>query len=123
LKHGRRYMTGNFNGIGMPCKMARNPFQLNLCTKTMTHSFVRVIGFNHLGPHTLEVTFDDQTTKVINFTVALSGPLFAPLLDADFFKRVKLDRLVGTLVWPNGADFDPDTLYHWEEAFARNSSL
>lgn len=29
--------------------------------------------------------------------------------------RVQLDGEAGTVVWPNGADFDPATLHDWEE--------
>ena len=43
------------------------------------------------------------------------GTLFAELKDPAFFKTVVLDPEVGTICWPNGADFDPDTLFHWDE--------
>jgi len=39
------------------------------------------------------------------------------------FDRVVLDSEAGTLVWPNGEDFDPSTLHDWpnvrEELAAR----
>jgi len=41
--------------------------------------------------------------------------MYKPLKDPEFFKQVKLDDEVNTLVWPNGADFDPSMLYHWEQ--------
>ncbi|MBK1647774.1 DUF2442 domain-containing protein [Rhabdochromatium marinum] len=37
--------------------------------------------------------------------------VFAPLLDNDFFQKVTLDKELGTVVWPNGADLCPDVLY------------
>jgi hypothetical protein len=43
----------------------------------------------------------------------LQGPLFSPLRDLTQFNAVQLDVEAGTLVWPNGADFDPATLHDW----------
>jgi hypothetical protein len=37
--------------------------------------------------------------------------VFEPLRDPDFFGRVELDEGLGTIVWPNGADFAPETLH------------
>ncbi len=31
------------------------------------------------------------------------------------FNQVRLDPEIHTLIWPNGADFDPATLYNWHE--------
>lgn len=38
---------------------------------------------------------------------------FAQLLQEDYFIQVQLDPEGETLVWPNGLDFCPDTLYRW----------
>ena len=43
------------------------------------------------------------------------GSLFRPLEDPKFFRQVKLNPEIRTIQWPNGADFDPETLYHWDE--------
>ena len=38
---------------------------------------------------------------------------FRPLRDQELFEQVQIDPEVHTLVWPNGADFDPATLHDW----------
>lgn len=45
----------------------------------------------------------------------LNGELYGPLRDLDLFNQVHVDPEVNTLVWPNGADFDPATLHDWPE--------
>ena len=43
----------------------------------------------------------------------LEGELFAPLQNLALFNAVELDPTFGTIQWPNGADFDPETLHDW----------
>ena len=59
------------------------------------------------------VQFADGSTQTIDFTPVLAGELYGPLHDPDVFGPVRLDPEVHTLVWPNGADFDPTTLHDW----------
>ena len=68
-----------------------------------------------MGPHTLSVTFTDGTEQRIDFEPVLHGMLFGALRDLVLFNRVTLDAEAGTLVWPNGADFDPATLHDWPQ--------
>ena len=79
----------------------------------MIHPIYRVVSFAMVAPYTLRVTFDDTTTQVIDFSLILEGELYGPLRDASLFNQVQLDPEVQTLVWPNGADFDPATLHDW----------
>ena len=44
-----------------------------------------------------------------------TNPVYGPLQDKTLFDRVRIDAEAQTLVWPNGADFDPATLYRWPE--------
>lgn len=81
----------------------------------MVHPIFRVISFDVVGPHTLIVRFDDATEQIIDFRPVLAGDLFGPLRDEAFFNQVRLDAEIHTLVWPNGADFDPATLHDWPE--------
>jgi hypothetical protein len=79
----------------------------------MAHLICRVRSFEMLGPYTLRVGFDDGTEQVIDFLPILRGELFGPLRDPALFRQVALDPEAHTLVWPNGADFDPATLHDW----------
>ena len=61
----------------------------------------------------LRVRFDDGAVQEIDFLPVLSGELFGPLREKKLFAAVRLDPECHTLVWPNGADFDPATLHDW----------
>jgi putative transcriptional regulator len=73
-----------------------------------------VVSFEIVGPYTLHLIFDDNTEQTINFEPVLYGELWGHLRDLDFFNEVFIDR-TGVLTWPNGADFNPATLYRWPE--------
>jgi hypothetical protein len=81
----------------------------------MDHGIYRVVDVAIAGPYTLRVRFDDDTQQVINFHSVLAGELLGALRDLSLFNQVKIDPEVHTLVWPNGADFDPETLHDWPE--------
>jgi hypothetical protein len=81
----------------------------------MEHPIHRVTSFNIAGPFTLRVRFDDNTAQTIDFEPVLAGELYGPLRDPALFKQVRIDPEVHTLVWPNGADFDPATLHDWPQ--------
>ena len=81
----------------------------------MTHPICRVVAFEIVFDYTLRIRFDDQTEQTINFRPFLAGELFGPLRDLELFRRVEVDAEAHTLVWPNGADFDPATLHDWPQ--------
>lgn len=81
----------------------------------MSHPIHRVTHFSIVGPYTLKVAFADGTEQRIDFRPVLHGVLYGPLMDLATFNAVRLDTEVGTLVWPNDADFDPATLHDWPE--------
>ena len=90
----------------------------------MTHRICRVVSFEHTAPYTLTVRFDDATQQVIHFRPVLAGEIYAPLRDLALFNQVRIDPEVHTLVWLNGADFDPETLHDWPQhadAFAERA--
>ena len=81
----------------------------------MIHPIYRVQTFEIVSAYILRVRFDDDTEQVINFQLVLAGELYGPLRDLSLFNQVRIDPEVHTLVWPNGADFDPDTLHDWPQ--------
>lgn len=81
----------------------------------MAYAIYKVTGFQIVEPYTLMVKFDDGSARRIDFRPVLRGDLYGPLRDVELFNEVELDREVHTLVWPNGADFDPATLHDWPE--------
>ena len=82
---------------------------------SLTHPIHRVVAFQIMGPYTLRVRFDDASEQQVNFEPMLAGRLYGPLRDMAVFNQVKLDPEAHTLVWPNGADFDPATLHDWPQ--------
>ena len=81
----------------------------------MSHEIHRVKAFSLTGPHTLQILFEDGVERTIDFSPVLRGEMFGPLRETSLFAQVQLDTEVGTLVWPNGADFDPETLHDWPD--------
>jgi hypothetical protein len=54
-------------------------------------------------------TFNDNVQGTVDLQSWLEGPIFEPLKDRSCFERFFIDG--GTVVWPNGADIAPETLY------------
>jgi len=79
----------------------------------MLHPIYRIVNFDIIKPYTLRIKFDDDMERTINFRPVLEGALFGPLQDETEFNQVEINPELHTLVWPNGADFDPETLHEW----------
>lgn len=71
---------------------------------------LRITQASLCGPHRLALTFNDGRSKIVDLSRQLFGRVFEPLKDPDYFARVELDTVCGTVVWPNGADFAPEAL-------------
>jgi Protein of unknown function (DUF2442) len=62
-------------------------------------------------PYVLDVTFSDGTRRQVNVENELFGELFEPLREPSKFAEASVDEVLGTVVWPNGADLSPEFLY------------
>lgn len=76
-----------------------------------SNEIVRIISAKACGPYLLNLKFTDGVHKTVDISNLLKGPIFEPLKDPDEFAKGKLDTVCGTVVWPNGADIAPETLY------------
>jgi len=72
-----------------------------------------VIHARHAGGYCIRVRFNDNSEATIDFSQWLDGPIFEPLRDLRYFSSFYLDG--GTVVWPNGADIAPETLYEFSK--------
>ncbi len=79
------------------------------------HEIYRITKIRVIGPYTLKIWFDDGVERTIHFRDILYGPIYGPLRDQKLFEQVTIDPEIHTLVWPNGADFDPETLHNWPD--------
>lgn len=57
------------------------------------------------------VRFSDGAEGEVDLTNELKGEVFGPLKDINKFKSFKVDPVLETIVWENGADLAPEFLY------------
>ncbi|HWF44981.1 MAG TPA: hypothetical protein VG537_10095 [Candidatus Kapabacteria bacterium] len=70
----------------------------------MIHETHAIRTVQVVGPHALRLTFEDGIIREVDLDGIFGWELYRPLADPEFFKQVRLNT-----------DFDPETLYHWEE--------
>ncbi len=78
----------------------------------MSTQTARIRSVEPLEGFALRLSFDDGTEREVDLEPELWGPVFEPLrANPDLFRQVRVDDELGTIVWPNGADMDPDVLH------------
>ncbi|HEX8255922.1 MAG TPA: DUF2442 domain-containing protein [Thermoanaerobaculia bacterium] len=70
-----------------------------------------IIEVRYVRDFVVWLRFQDGTSGEVDVSRSLKGPVFEPLRNIEFFKQVRVDPELGTIVWPNGADVAPETLY------------
>jgi hypothetical protein len=72
---------------------------------------VDVIAVEVIGDHRLRLTFEDGLVGDIDFTGRHWRGVSEALADPAFFAQARIDPEIHTVVWPNGYDMAPETLY------------
>ncbi|MGH2863885.1 MAG: DUF2442 domain-containing protein [Solirubrobacteraceae bacterium] len=72
---------------------------------------VAVTAVQAVEGHTLRLKFNDGSERVVDISDALFGEMGEPLRDPEYFRLVRVDPELRTVVWPNGFDLDPDVLH------------
>jgi len=80
--------------------------------KSQDVHLIEVIDVVYLAGYQLMLTFDNGDKKIVDLQDRLEGEIFEPLKNIEYFKLVNVNPEIGTICWPNDADFAPDTLYN-----------
>ncbi|HLF88934.1 MAG TPA: DUF2442 domain-containing protein [Anaerolineales bacterium] len=70
----------------------------------------------YAGGYRLRLSFADGKVGEIDLEDELWGEVFELLKDKEVFKQFRIDPELGTIIWPNGADFAPEFLYYQSAA-------
>lgn len=76
---------------------------------------IRVVAARVVGPYVLDIIFNDGFRREVDLENELWGAVFVPLRDPAFFAQATVDPVLGTVVWPNDADFSPEFLYFGDD--------
>jgi hypothetical protein len=79
----------------------------------------RIASVEPLEGFRLRLTFTDGLVHEVDLSDDLWGQMAEPLQDPDYFRQVRVDTELGTVVWPNGYDLDPDVLHGDHEPVGR----
>jgi hypothetical protein len=74
---------------------------------------IDVIQVKPLEDRKLDLVFADGLQAIVDMDRVIKSytGVFAKLTSDTYFRQVKVDPELGTIVWPNGADVCPDVLY------------
>ncbi len=65
-----------------------------------------------IGGYRIWLRFDDGVEGEVDLALHLTFEgVFAPLRDESYFAQVQVDPELGTVTWPNGANWDSLVLY------------
>jgi hypothetical protein len=82
----------------------------------------RVTSVEPLEGFRLRLAFTDGLVREVDLSGDLWGQMAEPLQDPAYFRKVSVDTELGTVVWPNGYDLDPDVLHGDHQPVGRSAA-
>jgi hypothetical protein len=65
-----------------------------------------------LDDYRVHLRFEDGLAADVDLSYLLDyGPVFEPLRDIEYFRKLRIEEFGTTIEWPNEADIAPETLY------------
>ncbi len=65
----------------------------------------------YLHDYVIWIKFNDGIEGEVDLEYELTGEIFGPLKDKNLFKSFKVDPMLETIAWENGADLAPEFLH------------
>ncbi len=72
---------------------------------------ITVVSAKYISDYKIHIKFSTGEERIVDMEHELWGEVFEPLKDKKFFEQFKVSEELGTIVWPNGADYAPYSLY------------
>lgn len=86
----------------------------------MTVHFVKKAEY--LDGYRVRLVFEDGSVRDADLGPHLDGEIFEPLRDVAYFKTLRVEPDLDTIVWDNGADMSPDFLYEIGDVVRKSTS-
>ena len=81
--------------------------------------FLHIISAEYIDGYKVQVSFNNGQSGTADLScVPLKGGVFSQLKEKSTFAKLKVDKELATIVWPNGADLAPEYIYF--QAFKDN---
>ena len=83
---------------------------------------IKIKSARYLSGYKIYCLFNNGEEKIVDLKDELYGEMFEPLKDKNIFVQFRVDEILKTIVWPNGADIAPYSLYEIGKPAARRIS-
>ena len=77
---------------------------------------------DYVDGYKVRLVFEDGGVRVADLAAHLDGEVFEPLRNVEYFRTLRVNPDLDTIVWENGADFSPDFLYEIGVPMAESTS-